>query len=82
MSDRRLELLTRSDVAAELGVSLTTVKRWLSAGVLGEVELGPRTSRIERVELERFVADRRRRFAPAVRGPAGRQLPDGSRLWD
>jgi excisionase family DNA binding protein len=76
------ELLTRPEAARELRVSITTLKRWLAAGALVEVELGPRTRRIERSELARFVAGRRRRPTPTVKGSPGRRLSEGARLWD
>ena len=75
-------LLTRTEAARELRVSITTLKRWLAAGELVEVELGPRTRRIERTELARFVAGRRRRPTPTSSGAPGRRLSEGARLWD
>ena len=50
--------LTVSEAAAELGVTATTIRRWVASGELGALRLGRSSSahyRIARTDLERFV---------------------------
>jgi excisionase family DNA binding protein len=47
------------DVAAELGVTVRTVRAWMAAGKLPSVLLSPRARRIRQGDLERFLAERR-----------------------
>ena len=53
-----VELLTTQQVADELKVSLKTVYRWIESKRLSAVRLGPRTLRITREKLDRFVSER------------------------
>ena len=52
-------LLTVSEAAAELRVSKPTIRRWIDAGRLRAVRLGPRTVRIRRADLRRLAQTRR-----------------------
>ena len=54
------EWLTVAEVGALLDVSATTVREWVAAGELAVVELGRRTHRIHRPDLDRFLEGRRR----------------------
>ena len=47
-------LMTRADVAAELGMSVSTVKRLIADGALVAVEVG-RSTRVRRSDLEAFL---------------------------
>jgi excisionase family DNA binding protein len=50
--------LTVSEAAAELGVTTTTIRRWIASGELGALRLGRSSSahyRVTRGELDRFV---------------------------
>jgi excisionase family DNA binding protein len=77
------QLLTLRDVAAELGCSVTTIKRRVREGAL-PVYVDGHLVRVREDDLRRYVAERVRRrarsSAPAV--AAGRRLPKGARLWD
>lgn len=46
--------LTIQEVAEYLDVSVTTVRRWISAGKLRAYRYGPRHIRVEAVDLEKF----------------------------
>lgn len=50
------DLLTVDEAAAALRVNPKTIRRWIAAGHLHAQRPGPRTMRITRVELERFLA--------------------------
>lgn len=52
--------LTTSDVAARLGVSLDTVRRWLRSGELKGAPFGRAGYRIEDVDFQAFLDQRRR----------------------
>lgn len=54
------DLLTQQDVADHLGVSLSKVERMRAEGVLPWVDLGHRTIRIRRTDLEALVKSRSR----------------------
>lgn len=49
------ELLTPAEVATMLQFSRQTVYGWLKSGKLPHIKLGPRTIRIYRHELDRFL---------------------------
>ncbi|MDD4348066.1 MAG: helix-turn-helix domain-containing protein [Opitutales bacterium] len=51
------ELLSRSQVAACLGVSVATVAKFQKSGRLCAIRLGHRTVRYERSEVERFIME-------------------------
>lgn len=53
--DSRLGL-TISEAAAQLGVSLSTIRRWSDAGVLSCYRTPGGQRRFSREQLERFVA--------------------------
>lgn len=53
MSDK---LLTTRQVADELQVSTRTVRRLAAARDLEVIDLGHRTKRVRRTELDRFIA--------------------------
>ena len=59
MSELSPLLLSLPDAAALLQVSVPSLRRWIRLGQLGYVRCG-RAVRIERTELERFVARNRR----------------------
>jgi excisionase family DNA binding protein len=50
-----LDLLTYEDVADLLGVSTRTVRRYILAGDLECIHLGPRYVRIRRSQLQAFI---------------------------
>lgn len=54
-------LLTRQEVAAQLGVSLATVDRWITQRGLPSVQMGARMVRIPRTALDLWIADQLRR---------------------
>lgn len=61
--------LRTSEVAEELGVHVTFVRRLIKRGDLSAVVIGEKKQRIERTELERFIAARtRRRMSPQEAG--------------
>jgi excisionase family DNA binding protein len=75
-------LLRLPDVAAELAVSLSTVKRLVRSGELPVVRVGV-SVRVRRDDLRRFVAARIERRSTAMSSsPAGVSLGRGERLWD
>ena len=82
MTDRLLRL---GDVADELAVSLSTVKRLVRAGELPVVRVGS-SVRVRPDDLRRYVAARTERLSGSTtvdrRSPAGVALEDGARLWD
>ena len=49
------DLLTTEEVATELRVSRETVRHWLRTGVLSGRHVGPRTWRVKRADLVRFL---------------------------
>jgi excisionase family DNA binding protein len=49
------ELLTMSEAAKALGVSIPTIKRWLKDGRIPTYRLGPRFVRIRRADLARAL---------------------------
>lgn len=46
------------DVAAQLDVTVRTVRAWMAAGKLPSVLLSPRARRIRQKDLDRFLAAR------------------------
>jgi len=50
------ELFTLEQVASKLSVSPQTLANWIKAGRLRTITLGPRSKRISREELDRFIA--------------------------
>lgn len=57
------EWLTVHDVARLLDVSASTVRAWVDDGLVVHT-LGPRTIRVGRAELDRFLATRRSDIGP------------------
>lgn len=53
--------LTTSQAARELGVSLSTIRRWTNAGVLASYRTPGGQRRISREQLEAFVRSLERR---------------------
>jgi excisionase family DNA binding protein len=72
-------LLTLADVADELGVSRSTVKRWTASGALPVFRHG-RVVRVREHDLRAFVAARVERVSPGSAAPAG--VAVRGRLWD
>jgi excisionase family DNA binding protein len=72
-------LLTLADVAAELGVSRSTVKRWAASGALPVFRHG-RVVRVREHDLRAFVAARVERVSPTSTAPAGVTVK--GRLWE
>jgi len=72
--------LTTSDVAALLGVSLDTVRRWLRSGELQGTPFGRAGYRIEDEDFRVFLSQRRRKPAapslPLAASPQQRPLSD------
>lgn len=62
------ELLTIDETAAKLRVSRRTVWGWIGSGVLRALRVGPRTTRVERTEVERLISDARARGARLTGG--------------
>ncbi len=50
------ELLTPAEVAAELKVTVVTVRRWITSGALRASKAGPRRWMIRRPDLDAFVS--------------------------
>ncbi|HUW71559.1 MAG TPA: helix-turn-helix domain-containing protein [bacterium] len=61
-------LLTRREVAAQLGVAEVSVKRWTSSGALPCVRISPRVVRVSSEALEAFLARRSTRDPLEVSG--------------
>ncbi len=76
-------LLRLPEAAAELSVSLSTVKRLVAAGELPVVRVGSAV-RVRPEDLRRFVlgATERRIGASTSSSAAGVSLRKGARLWD
>ncbi len=75
-------LLTRGEVADELGCSVATVKRRIRSGALPAFADG-RLVRVRETDLQRYVAERTVRRAHGLElAASGRALPPGARLWD
>ena len=55
MTTEREELLTPTEVAAELKTTVETVRHWLRTGVLPGLRIGPRQWRVKRSDLVKFV---------------------------
>jgi excisionase family DNA binding protein len=51
-------LLTPSQVADELHVTVATVRRWITTGDLRASKAGPRRWMVRRSDLERFLGSR------------------------
>lgn len=49
------ELLTIAQVAEHLGITYRTATRWIAEGRIPAVRIGPRTRRIKRSELDKFI---------------------------
>jgi len=62
------------------GLSRVTVESWLASGELPHYRLGPRTIRIARADLERFIADRRR--TTLLTRDEVKELQSGSKTTD
>lgn len=56
-------LLSTAEISQRLGVSPETVRRWVHAGDLSALRLGPRRLAVEETELHRFVEAARLRNA-------------------
>lgn len=68
------DYLTTAEVAARLGVEVTSVRRWINAGELPALRLGTKAGhRISEADLEKFVARR------TTRSVLGRLLIDADR---
>lgn len=52
------DLLTLRDVAERLGVHRNTLRKYIASQALPVVQLGPRTTRVRRSDLEMFVKER------------------------
>ena len=51
-------LLTTEEVAAELRLGRSAIHKLLRSGELPSINLGHRTKRVRRSELEKFIAER------------------------
>jgi excisionase family DNA binding protein len=51
------ELLTRAQAAERLNVSIQSVRRWAEAGLLDEVQVGPRAVRVRAASVDRLMRD-------------------------
>jgi excisionase family DNA binding protein len=58
MPELQRQLLTRAEVAAELGVSLRTLARLIAAGELPVIRIGAAV-RIDPVDRDAYLADHR-----------------------
>jgi len=54
--DEPVPLLDRSQAAARLHVSPRTVRRWASAGLLEEIQVGPKLKRVTAASVEQLLA--------------------------
>lgn len=61
------DLLTVEEVAAELRVHHSTVRRWIAGGALRAHRPGPRSMRVSRPDLARFLAESAARSGQAHR---------------
>ncbi|UUW92683.1 helix-turn-helix domain-containing protein [Pimelobacter simplex] len=59
MTNTQERFLTTAEVAAELRVNPETVRRWINAGKLPAVRLGPTNYRVERKDFDALVAQLR-----------------------
>lgn len=71
MSDDSNDLLSISEAAEALKVSVATLKRWISSGRLPAYHLGPRKVRIRRADLDKVltpvgVKEAAAHYAPAT----------------
>src|SRR5581483_7714275 len=73
--------LTTSDVAARLGVSLDTVRRWLRSGELKGTPFGRAGYRIEDVDFQAFL-DQRRRHAQELSTSSPEQYTLSNALFE
>jgi excisionase family DNA binding protein len=51
--------LRLADVCTALDVDERTVRKWIAAGLLGAIRIGPRLLRIPRADYERFLREQR-----------------------
>lgn len=63
------EFLTIAATAAFFGVSRQSIYNWIAAGAISTVRIGPRTVRVTRAEIDRFIAARTKRVAQPVDTP-------------
>lgn len=63
VTSSRPRLLTKSEAAAQIGVSDRTIHRYIADGEVATVRVG-RTVRIDPAELDRFLAEGPRASAP------------------
>jgi PAS domain S-box-containing protein/excisionase family DNA binding protein len=72
-----------AEAAAVLGVSRMSVWRWIRSGRLTAARLGPRTTRIWREDLERFLAEQERdTINPLGNSSGGPRVAPEERLAD
>jgi excisionase family DNA binding protein len=65
----RSELLSLETVAAVLAVSRSKAARLVQHGELSVIRLGPRTVRVERVELDRLIARQKMKISHRMGAP-------------
>lgn len=68
-----MEYLTAEEIAAELRVDISSVRRWLRSGELASIRIG-RQYRVKRSVYEAFLKTREvppREESPKADGPAG-----------
>jgi excisionase family DNA binding protein len=73
--------LTTADVAARLGVSLDTVRRWLRSGELKGTPFGRAGYRIEAADLQAFL-DQRRQHAQELPTPSPEYPPPSNAVLE
>ena len=59
-SSNRQGLLTPTQVAEELQVTVVTVRRWIASGALHAAKVGPRRWMIRRADLDALMSGRSR----------------------
>ena len=55
------DFLTPAEVAKQLGVTVSTVRRWLRSGYLPALKVGPRAWRISKADLSAHIEQAKNR---------------------
>lgn len=69
------ELVTVSEAARALRVSVPTIKRWLKDGRIPAYHVGPRSIRIRRADLTRVLTPMREEVSPMPERPVRELAP-------
>lgn len=55
MTRARPEMISLNEAAARLGVNYRTIRRWIAAGRIDAVRVGPRLLKIDAAQLDRVM---------------------------